>query len=377
MSKIKTGVYIHIPFCKKRCYYCDFVTFTNKDKEFLSYTEALIKEIRNSNLKNLQIETVFIGGGTPTVLPKEMLSDIIEEILKYDVVSTAEITVEANPGTLSEDYLKSLYNTGVNRLSIGLQAWQNEHLKNIGRIHTREEFLENYNMARNIGFKNINVDLIFGLPNLSKKEWLETLANIIKIRPEHISTYSLIIEEGTRFGSLYEKGLLKETDEIIDREMYSICKELLINNNYEHYEISNFSKIGYNSKHNIDCWKRKNYIGLGLNSHSFFEGIRYKNISNLEEYIKNSYNNYLIRENIEVLSIKESMEEFMFLGLRLIKGVSIKNFQKEFRRDIFTVYSKQINYLLKEKLLLLEKDSLYLSNKGIDLSNLVFEKFLL
>lgn len=377
MSKIKTGVYIHIPFCKKRCYYCDFVTFTNKDKEFLSYTEALIKEIRNSNLKNLQIETVFIGGGTPTVLPKEMLSDIIEEILKYDVVNTAEITVEANPGTLSEDYLKSLYNTGVNRLSIGLQAWQNEHLKNIGRIHTREEFLENYNMARNIGFKNINVDLIFGLPNLSKKEWLETLANIIKIRPEHISTYSLIIEEGTRFGSLYEKGLLKETDEIIDREMYSICKELLINNNYEHYEISNFSKIGYNSKHNIDCWKRKNYIGLGLNSHSFFEGIRYKNISNLEEYIKNSYNNYLIRENIEVLSIKESMEEFMFLGLRLIKGVSIKNFQKEFRRDIFTVYSKQINYLLKEKLLLLEKDSLYLSNKGIDLSNLVFEKFLL
>jgi oxygen-independent coproporphyrinogen III oxidase len=376
MTRIKTGVYIHIPFCVKKCYYCDFVTFSNKDNYFEAYKNSLITEIRNSNLKDFEIETIFIGGGTPTVLPIHMLCEIITEILSFNLTKNVEITIEANPGTINEDYLRAIYNCGVNRLSIGLQAWQDEHLKKIGRIHTSNMFIDNYNSAIKVGFSNINVDLIFAIPDLTVDEWKETITNITTINPTHISTYSLIIEEGTVFGNKYEKGLLKETDESLDREMYHIAKDMLCKKGYKQYEISNFAKEGLHSRHNKDCWNRKNYLGFGLNSHSLFEGVRYSNTRILNSYTQNINDISAIREHIHVLTLKESMEEFMFLGLRLSEGISIFEFEKQFGKDMFSIYGSVISELIDSKLLILNNGMLRLSDKGLDLANSVFLRFI-
>jgi oxygen-independent coproporphyrinogen III oxidase len=377
MNKIKTGVYIHIPFCKSRCYYCDFITFDKKESEFLSYTDALLLEIKNNKtIKEVEIETIFIGGGTPTVLPIKYLIKIINQICKYNMSSNIEITVEANPGTLTKEYLFELYNAGVNRLSIGLQAWQNSHLKNIGRIHTDKMFEENYNLATRTGFKNINVDIMFSLPSLTLQQWKQTLEVVTTFEPTHISAYSLIIEENTKFENLLKSGNIIETDQKIDREMYKMAKEVLNLKGYMQYEISNFAKPGMESRHNIDCWNRKNYIGFGLNAHSFFEGVRYKNTNDLQKYTRNSYDINLIREEVEVIDITSSIEEFMFLGLRLTEGINTLNFKNNFGHDIFDIYEKEINKFIKEKMLIKEKDKIFLSSKGLDLANEVFKEFI-
>ncbi len=278
------GVYVHIPFCKAKCFYCDFVSFANKDEFMESYVDAVIKEIEASNLGKYNIKTVYIGGGTPSILDSKYIGEILEK-LSFD--KEAEITIEINPGTINENKLKDYIDFGINRISIGLQSTNNDLLKQIGRIHTFEEFLEGYNIAKNVGFKNINVDLMLGLPNQSLEVLENSLDRVISLNPNHISIYSLILEEGTRLESLIKQNKLKMIDEDLEREMYWKTKNILEKHGYIHYEISNFAKEGYMSRHNLDCWSQKEYIGFGVAAHSYIESTRYSNICDVEKYISN------------------------------------------------------------------------------------------
>ncbi len=261
----KIGIYIHVPFCKAKCYYCDFVSFANKQELMNDYIEAIIKEIRHTDLSKYEIETVYIGGGTPSILESENVAKILSEIKKY-LSNNAEITIEVNPGTVNKEKLEAYKEAGINRLSIGLQTTEDKLLKQIGRINTYSEFLDTYENARSIGFNNINVDLILGLPNQSLETLEKSLTEIIKLNPEHISVYSLILEENTRLYNFISEGKIKLPDEEIERKMYWKVKQILELNSYIHYEISNFAKQGYKSRHNSDCWEQKEYIRIWSSS---------------------------------------------------------------------------------------------------------------
>lgn len=259
MQKKSIGIYIHIPFCKAKCYYCDFVSFANKEELYEEYAQAVIKEIRYKDISKYSIDTIYIGGGTPSILDGESISKILKEIIPYTKKET-EITIEINPGTANKEKLKEYKKAGINRLSIGLQSTKNDLLKQIGRIHTYEEFLKIHKTARKIGFTNINVDLMLGLPNQSIEMLEQSLEEIIKINPEHISVYSLILEENTKLFEMVDKGKLELPNEELERKMYWKVKNRLEENGYKHYEISNFAKEGYKSRHNSDCWEQKEYI---------------------------------------------------------------------------------------------------------------------
>ncbi len=259
MQKKSIGIYIHIPFCKAKCYYCDFVSYSNKKELYEEYVQAVIQEIRNRDLSKYSIDTIYIGGGTPSILDSKSISKILKEMMSYTKKET-EITIEINPGTADEQKLEEYKNSGINRLSIGLQSTKNDLLKEIGRIHTYEEFLKIYKTARKIGFTNINVDLMLGLPNQSLEMLSDTLEEIIKIDPEHISIYSLILEENTKLFEMVNKGELELPGEELERKMYWKVKKMLEEKGYTHYEISNFAKNKYKSRHNSDCWEQKEYI---------------------------------------------------------------------------------------------------------------------
>ncbi len=372
------GIYIHIPFCKQKCFYCDFLSFPNKESYFEAYKNALINEIKTcEHLDDAKIDTIFIGGGTPTVINPNYIDEILKEVFKKNVLPNAEITIESNPGTLNEKMLKSLLNSGVNRLSIGLQAIQNRLLKKIGRIHTYEDFLKNYNEAIKIGFSNINIDLMFSLPEQTLEDWIETLYAIIDLKPKHISTYSLIVEENTYLSKLYDKGELTLNNVDIDREMYLYAQKYLEEYNYLQYEISNFSLPGYNCIHNIKYWERDNYLGFGLGAHSFFNNFRYNDINDLNKYILLRGDKTLVIENKFFVYEKEAMEEFMFLGLRMKKGIDINKFYKCFNKDIYSIFGNIINKYKSQGFLIIDNDRILLSNKGIDVSNIIFSDFLL
>lgn len=372
----EASLYIHIPFCAKKCMYCDFPSFCGKDSLMIDYASALAQEIEASTRDN-KIKTIFIGGGTPTFLSLEAWDIISQSIVSVNKRTDLEFTVECNPGTITEDKLLILKKMGVNRLSIGLQAWQNSLLKDIGRIHTLEEFITCYNMARSMGFNNINIDLMFGLPNQGLEQWLETLNEVIKISPEHISCYSLIIEEGTPFYNLYEKGKLRLPDEEIERRMYEEAVTLLESNGYNQYEISNFCKDGKECRHNIVYWSMKDYIGCGAAAHSYIKGERYRNEENIEKYIE------AIRKKkspiVEVIhnSLEDEVEEFMFMGLRMNCGISKLEFEKRFGKNIEDIYGVVIQKYVDNGLLQNESDRIFLTNKGIELSNVVMSDFIL
>lgn len=367
------GIYIHIPFCKSKCFYCDFLSFENMQEKFEIYTNTLVLEIQNAKfLKDYKIKSIFIGGGTPTILSEYMLGDIIKELMKYNIDKNAEITIEANPGTLNKSMLETLKSFGVNRLSMGLQSCNNDMLKKLGRIHSYEVFFENYNEAIKCGFKNISIDLMFSLPQQTNEMWVDTLERITSLNPNHISAYSLIIEDKTVFSELYNKGKLLLPNEYVDRQMYEDLKKILKVNNYSQYEISNFSKPNYESIHNITYWERGNYIGFGLGSHSFFDGERFNNTTDFEKYIAESDKT----ENRISLSEEESIEEFIFLGLRMTKGISISKFQKEFQKNILDIYGNKIFSLKQNKFLDIKDDRIFLTDKGIDVSNMVFTDIL-
>lgn len=379
----KLGIYIHIPFCKQKCFYCDFISYANQDKYFQKYVQALSKEINNFIDNNkIEVQTIYIGGGTPSLIDAKYIEEILHIFEKKNLLKEVkEVTIEVNPGTVTEEKLRNYKNSGVNRLSIGLQSTEDKILKQIGRIHCYDDFLNTYKMAREVGFKNINVDLMIGLPNQKIIDVKNSLEKIIKLEPEppnHISVYSLIVEENTPIEKMLESGELELPDEELERNMYWYVKNFLELNGYKHYEISNFAKLGNESKHNLDCWNQKEYVGFGVAAHSYIDDVRYGNIGNVEEYIKNCENgefgkNKVIDEVENDIFSKE--KEFMLIGLRKIEGVLIQDFKNKFGENPIFVFKDELKKLVDENLLIVDFDRIKLTNKGLDLANIVWENF--
>ena len=376
----KIGVYIHIPFCKQKCYYCDFISYANKEQYFDKYVQALIAEM-SSFLDNndVEIETIYIGGGTPSIIDAKYIEKVMAKLQEKDALITAkEITIEVNPGTVTEEKLKTYKKIGINRLSIGLQSTDNNILNTIGRIHSYEDFLNTYKLARNQGFGNINVDLMIGLPNQKISDIKSSLEEITELKPEHISVYSLIVEENTPIEKMLNIGKLELPDEELERNMYWYVKNVLELNGYKHYEISNFAKEGYESKHNLDCWNQKEYIGFGVAAHSYIDDVRFGNTGSIEEYWKNCENGEFEKNRIidEVEKDVFSREqEFMLIGLRKIDGVFIQDFKNKFGDNPIFIFKDELSKLVDEGLVVVDFDSIRLTNKGLDLANLVWEEF--
>ena len=375
----KISLYIHIPFCAQKCLYCDFPSFARKDHLRKAYIEALNKEIISLREKhnNLEINTIFIGGGTPSVLEANELECLLKEVAKLNMAKEVEYSMECNPGNLTEEKLEVMKKYGVNRISMGLQAKQDNLLKGLGRIHNYKTFKENFLLAKKVGFNNINVDLMFGLPNQSLNEWEETLREIISLEPAHISAYSLIIEEGTAFYNLYENDKLKLPTEEEERKMYHLAKRILEENGFNQYEISNYAKEGKECRHNLAYWNMDNWIGVGSAAASYINGKRIKNISSVEEYINSIKDKGEAVEEIINNSKNDNMEEFMFMGLRKINGIDENEFKNRFSMNINDVYGEILNKYIGEGLLIRESGRIFLSEKGIEISNVIMADFLL
>lgn len=371
------GIYIHIPFCVRKCLYCDFVSYAKKENVVEKYIEALQKEILNwkKSNKDVKIKTIYIGGGTPSCIDSKFITEILNLI---NIKNAEEITIEVNPGTVNKEKLYDYKNAGINRLSIGLQSTNNELLKKIGRIHNYEQFLETYKMAREVGFNNINVDLMIGLPGQTMDDLKTSLEDIINLNPEHISVYSLILEDETPLKKMIENNILKLPEEDLERQMYWYTKDFLKINGYNHYEISNFAKQGFYSKHNLDCWEQKEYIGFGISAHSYIDRKRFGNISNLDNYIKNCIEGGFDKNRIieEEQDKKDEMKEYMILGLRKINGISIQKFENKFNENPIVLFKRELNKLFNEGLIIIDGDIIRLSNKGLDFANIVWEEFI-
>ena len=389
MNTKNVGMYIHIPFCKHKCKYCDFKSYAgkeNKIKEYIKWLKYEIAEVGIGNRMDFEngqdklaiIDTIYIGGGTPSLIESSYIKEILQTVrANFTVKDDAEITIEINPGTVDENKLKDYMESGINRLSIGLQSTNNDLLKSIGRIHTYSEFEEVIQGARKIGFNNINADLMIGLPNQTLQDVKESLKKLISYNLEHISVYSLIVEEGTTmFEDVENKKVMLPPDEL-EREMYWTVKKILEQNGYKHYEISNFAKPGLESKHNMHCWEQNEYIGMGVAAHSYTNDTRYSNIDTIEGYIENYKNgkqveNFVFHEKQDKSS---KMNEYMILGLRQIDGVEIQKFKAKFGENPIYVYHKELEKLVSEDLLEIDGDIIKLTNRGLDLANLVWEEF--
>lgn len=383
MKKDELGIYIHMPFCKQKCYYCDFVSYTNKESKVKEYIDCVIKEINSYELEKYNITTIYIGGGTPSFVNGYDIKRIIENIrnkLKNNntKLEDIEITIEVNPGTVTAEKLRNYKEAGINRISVGLQATQDKLLKQIGRIHNYQDFLNTYKLLKQVGFENINVDLMIGLPNQHIKDLKESLEKIVDLNPTHISVYSLIVEEGTPINNLLEEGKIELPDEEQERRMYWYVKDFLELKGYNHYEISNFSKKGKESKHNMNCWNQEQYIGIGAAAHSYLNDVRYSNTSNLEEYIKNiKENNIEKNRNIEEeQTLENKRNEFMMLGFRKIEGVDIAKFKEKFIDNPIFLYKDKIKKMTDEGLIEVDLNNIRLTSKGLDLANIVFEEFI-
>lgn len=367
-------LYIHIPFCVRKCAYCDFLSAPGSEEAKAFYTKALLREIEAVKTEKREVSSIFVGGGTPSALSPSLMGDIFEKIHEsFSVAQDAEITIEANPGTLSKEKLFLYKNAGINRLSLGLQSPEAAELKSLGRIHTYEEFLESFSLAREAGFQNINVDLMCALPDQTYEGWIRNLRTVAALHPEHISAYSLIIEEGTPFA----KRKLNLPDEDIEYRMYEDTAGILAEYGYEQYEISNYAKKGLACRHNIGYWTRKEYLGLGLGAASLWGNQRFSNTSDFSEYLNDSGSPEKIRENRETLSLEEEMSEFMFLGLRMTEGVSKAEFQESFGTPIESVYGKVLDKYKSVGLLEEKEGRIFLTRAGIHVSNGVMAEFLL
>ena len=376
------GIYVHIPFCKRKCSYCDFKSFSNIDEiNQEKYVDALIKEIQNSqNTNKYIVTTIYIGGGTPSFINEAYIKDILQAIYKkWEIKNDVEITIEVNPGTITKEKLEAYKNMGINRLSIGLQSTNNYLLNKIGRIHSYEEFIENYILSRKIGFENINIDLMLALPEQNMEDLMQSVKKVINLNPEHISIYSLILEENTE---LWKKVKNKEenlVEDDLEREMYWKSKKAFEAAGYIHYEISNYAKPGFESKHNKNCWSQKQYLGFGIAAHSYFNGKRFYNVEDLNKYItnieKNEFKNNIIIEE-ENRTKEDIAKEYMMLGLRKIEGVSISEFQRKFELNPLFYFRFEISKLQEMDLIEVDLDNIRLTKKGLDLANIVFEEFI-
>ncbi|WP_434797221.1 radical SAM family heme chaperone HemW [Terrisporobacter vanillatitrophus] len=373
------GLYIHIPFCISKCKYCDFNSYKLDLDEKRKYLNAIEKEMKfyKEEIRGKEIDTIFIGGGTPSILNQNEIKFLFNNIKSnFKIKNDAEITMECNPGTLTLDKLNTMKECGVNRLSIGLQAVQNKHLEYIGRIHTYEEFQKNYYQAKEVGFENINIDLMYALPNQSKKDWMESLEKVVKLNPTHISAYSLILEENTELFNMYEKNEFKLLDEDTDIEMYEYTIKYLKSHGYNQYEISNYAKEGFECKHNILYWKCKNYVGLGASASGFLNEIRYNNFCELDKYEGIIHSGKKPIEWKEKLSIKDKIEESIFLGLRMNEGIEFKHFHEKYNVNFREVYKNEINKLGKMKLIEISDKGMKLTQKGREISNSIFVEFI-
>lgn len=405
MNKKELELYIHIPFCARKCAYCDFLSFSAPERLYRDYMDKLMEEIcgQGSNFSEYRVSTIFVGGGTPSILPADLILELFATLSEnFDIARDAEITLEANPGTLTMEKLEVYRQSGVNRLSIGLQSADDKELKYLGRIHSYESFLKSYQRARQAGFRNINVDLMSALPGQSVQSWKNTLKKVLMLKPEHISAYSLIVEEGTpfyeRFGKTEHCKTSEEKpktaadvaaraavmtlpdlpDEDTDREMYHLTREMMAAHGYERYEISNYAKKGYECRHNLGYWSGVEYLGLGLGASSYTYGYRYHNTEDMQEYLSlNLYEGGAAARDIEELTIKDQMEEFMFVGLRRMEGVSGSVFLERFGQNLWNVYGDVIRKLEKQGLLCVDMPMIRLTELGIDVSNVVLAEFLL
>ena len=374
------GLYVHVPFCAQKCNYCDFNSYKIEEKnQKKDYLISIKKEMElyKEEFKNKEFTSVFLGGGTPSILTPEELTILMENIYSnFNIKRDAEITMECNPGTLNKVKLKAIKSLGINRLSMGLQVTQDHHLKYIGRIHTYEQFEKNYKDAIEVGIDNINVDLMYSLPNQSFDEWKETLNKIINLNPSHISAYSLILEEGTKFYDMYLNKEFELNDEEVDISIYNYTIDTLYKNGYHQYEISNYAKEGYECKHNIVYWKCDNYLGLGPGASGYINNYRYSNICDINEYNKClEYNKKPIEEK-NVLSKKDEMEEFIFMGLRMNEGINLDEFYEKFNVNFKHKYNNILDKLKNLNLIIEQNNNIALTQRGRELSNTVFIEFI-
>ena len=418
MNKRELELYIHIPFCARKCAYCDFLSFAAPERVYRDYMDKLMEEIcgQGPNFQEYRVSTIFVGGGTPSLLPADLIMELFATLHEnFDISLDAEITMEANPGTLTMEKLEVYRQSGVNRLSIGLQSADDKELKYLGRIHSYDSFLKSYQRARQAGFQNINIDLMSALPGQDVHSWKNTLKKVMMLKPEHISAYSLIIEEGTPFYERFGEPQGKQSsvvcgesdadrggalpapktaaeiaaraavmtlpdlpDEDTDREMYHLTKEMMAAHGYDRYEISNYAKKGYECRHNIGYWTGVEYLGLGLGASSYTYGYRYHNTENLQEYLSlNLYEGGAAARDIEELSLEDKMEEFMFVGLRMMKGVSGSEFLERFGQNMWNVYGDALKKLEQQGLIEVDAPMVRLTELGIDVSNVVLSEFLL
>lgn len=392
------SLYVHIPFCAVKCKYCDFLSFDGESYgTMLRYVDSLCQEIKlyTPVAEDYTVRSVFIGGGTPSLLDEALITNIMAFIRRtFKLEKDAEITIEANPGTLRHQKLNGYKTAGINRISIGLQSADDDMLKKLGRLHNYDQFVASYKAARRAGFNNINIDIMSGLPGQTIHTYVDTLSRVLEFEPEHISAYSLSIEEGTPFAN--DPQILEELPpEMIDRRMYEITKKLLSTHGYDRYEFSNYAKPGYECRHNMVYWTGGEYIGFGIGASSYFQGKRFNNTRDIFKYIElmeatsekfveednmeRLYNQTTVklREKITPMYIDSRMEEFMFLGLRMMCGVSREDFYERFNKDIYEVYGTVLNNYIDQGYMAAIGDRIILTDKGIDVSNVILADFLL
>lgn len=376
MKQRELGIYIHIPFCKSKCYYCDFISYTNRNSQVEQYMQEVRKEMEQYDISDFNVTTIYIGGGTPSFIDEKYIQQLLEawrEKLKNNETKfeEMEITIEINPGTITKQKLEQYKRSGVNRISMGLQSTNDSLLQQIGRIHNYQEFLHAYELVRETGFDNINLDIMIGLPNQTIQDVKKTLAEIQRLNPSHVSVYSLMVEEHTKMEQLIATGELDLPEEEQERQMYWYVKNTLELNGYRHYEISNFAKPGKESKHNLNCWEQKEYIGLGAAAHSYLNGVRFANVTFTE---MGSWD-YTAKQVLEKQSLEDKRKEFMLLGLRKIQGVRIQKFKEKFVDNPIFLFREEIEKLVREQLLVVDGDWIRLTSLGIDLANLVWQEF--
>ena len=381
--KQELELYIHIPFCVRKCNYCDFLSFPQPTDVHGRYVTQLLREIRATapDCREMIVRSVFIGGGTPSLIGESLIEELMATVRScYRMAEDAEVTIECNPGSTLRHKFAAYRRAGINRLSIGLQSADNAELKMLGRVHSFEEFLKSYQNARMEGFKNINVDLINCIPMQSLKTWKKTLRTVLMLKPEHVSVYNLIIEEGTPFYRMQEEGLLMMPSEEEQAEIDTFTKEYLARQGYHRYEISNWAKEGLECRHNSGYWTGVPYLGFGLGAASYFDSKRWNNTSDLSEYMNYDFvgdRSSTVRKDVRELSREEQIEEFMFLGLRMTKGISSSSFLTRFGQHLDSVYGKVLDKDIISGLIESCDGRYRLTERGMDVSNVVLSGFLL
>jgi oxygen-independent coproporphyrinogen-3 oxidase len=369
------GLYLHIPFCIKKCSYCDFLSFGGTEKEVhATYVKALVRDIEQYGelyRNKYYVDTIFIGGGTPSLIDEDLMVELAQAIKdRFDVAEDVEFTIESNPKTLTEGKLDTYLNLGINRLSIGAQSFDDGLLSYMGRIHSSHDILNQYELARKCGFQNINLDLMSAIPGQSMEMWLQTMDTAMTLKPEHISFYSLQLEEGTPFFSMFEAGSLKEIDDELDRSMYHESLRRLKENGYHHYEISNAALTGRSCRHNLKYWSFEDYLGLGLGAHSFVEGMRFSKITDLDRYIKNPQVEWEHKNTRE-----DNISEYMITGMRKMSGIDMEDFKIRFKMPLESLFGELLKKYQNDGLIDISDGWLCFTEKGIDISNKVLAEF--